>query len=183
VVTGTLRRGALAVGDRVEIVPGGLRARVRCLEVHNRPVPMTEPARRVAVNLRDVDRRLLRRGQALCTPGALAPARWLDATLTLLDSAPRPVRHQQQIRLLFGTSEVGARVRLLEGDVIEPGGEALVQLQCAQEITVPAREPFIIRSSSGCLRPPVRSAAAGSSRRPSAAAGDASRPCAGICAP
>ncbi len=148
VVTGTLRRGAIAVGDRVEIVPGGLCARVRGLQVHNRPVASAEPGRRVAVNLRDVDRTQLGRGQALCTPGALAPVQRLDADLRLLESAPRPLRHQQLVRLLFGTSEVSARVRLLDRDLLDPGATALVQLQCAQEIAVPAREPFIIRLPS-----------------------------------
>lgn len=148
VVTGTLRRGAISVGDRVEIAPGGLRARVRGLQVHNRAVSVAEPGRRVAVNLRDVERGQLRRGQALCTPDALIPVRWLDATLMLLGSAPRPLRHQQEVRLLFGTTEVGARVRLLDGDALGPGCDALVQLQCAQEVAVPAREPFIIRVPS-----------------------------------
>lgn len=38
VVTGTLRRGPIAVGDTVAVVPGGLAARVRGLELHGRPV-------------------------------------------------------------------------------------------------------------------------------------------------
>jgi selenocysteine-specific elongation factor len=148
VVTGTLRHGAISVGDRVEIAPGGLRARVRGLQVHNSAVSMAAPGRRVAVNLRNVERSQLRRGQTLCAPEALMPVRWLDATLTLLGSAPRPLRHQQQVRLLFGTTEVGAQVRLLDRDALEPGCDAPVQLQCAQEVAVPAREPFIIRVPS-----------------------------------
>jgi selenocysteine-specific elongation factor len=148
VVTGTLRRGGIALGDEVEILPGGRRARVRGLQVHNRPVETAGPGRRVAVNLRGVERAQLRRGQSFATPGALAPARWLDAELVLLESAPRPLETSQAVRLLLGTSEVAARVRLLGRDRLEPGSSALVQLRCAEEVAVPAHEPFIIRTAS-----------------------------------
>jgi selenocysteine-specific elongation factor len=148
VVTGTLRRGRIAQGDEVEILPGGRRARVRGLQVHNRPVEAVGPGRRVAVNLRGVERAQVERGHALATPGALIPACWLDAELVLLEGAPRPLETSQQVRLLLGTSEVMARVRLLDRDRLEPGSRAPVQLRCASEVAAPAREPFVIRTAS-----------------------------------
>ncbi len=148
VVTGTLRRGPIAVGDEVEVVPGGLRARVRGLQVHNRPVEAVGPGRRVAVNLRGVDRAELRRGHALSTPGALGAVEWLDARLELLASAGRPLENHRLVRLLLGTCEVAARVRLLDRDRLEPGDQALVQLHCAEPVAAPARDPFVIRTSS-----------------------------------
>src|SRR6266542_2578050 len=38
VVTGTLIDGSLRVGDEVELVPGGLRGRIRGLQTHRRPI-------------------------------------------------------------------------------------------------------------------------------------------------
>ena len=78
VVTGTLRRGPLAVGDTVEIAPGGRTATVRGLQIHGRAVERAEPGRRTAVALRGIDLDQIARGQALSLPErlALAEALW-----------------------------------------------------------------------------------------------------------
>ena len=105
VVTGTLRRGALSVGDEVELTPGGRKARVRSLQIHGRPVEAATPGRRVAVNLRGVEQSDVPRGTALASPGLLTGSRWLDAGLTLLTSAPEELRGGTVVRLLTGTVE------------------------------------------------------------------------------
>ena len=148
VVTGTLRRGRISVGDEVEIMPRRLRARVRGLQVHSRPLSAAGPGQRVAVNLRGVDKADIRPGDCLATPGMLSLGRWLDAELHLLDSLPHPLESGDTVRLLLGTTEVGARLRLLGQNQLAPGSAAVVKLHCAEEIAVPAREPFIIRRPS-----------------------------------
>ncbi|UEM21234.1 selenocysteine-specific translation elongation factor [Skermanella mucosa] len=148
VATGTLRRGALRVGDAVEILPGGRSVRVRGLQVHGRAVEAAGAGRRTAVNLRGVERSDLARGDALATPGLLVPSAWLDAELRLLPSAGRDLRSGTVVRLLVGTTETSARVRLLDRDRLEPGDSAAVQLQAGEAVAVPAGEPFIIRTPS-----------------------------------
>ncbi|WP_368856351.1 EF-Tu/IF-2/RF-3 family GTPase, partial [Enterobacter hormaechei] len=49
VVTGTLRRGTLSVGDRLAVMPGGPEAVVRGLQIHGQPVQRAVPGRRTAV--------------------------------------------------------------------------------------------------------------------------------------
>src|SRR5687767_5629428 len=51
VVTGTLVGGELRVGQELEAVPGGLRARARGLQTHKTKVDRAQPGSRVAVNL------------------------------------------------------------------------------------------------------------------------------------
>ena len=68
VVTGTLRRGALAVGDEVAVAPGGLAARVRGVAGAWRARRHGEPGQRVAVNLRGAEPGQVPRGTALTTP-------------------------------------------------------------------------------------------------------------------
>jgi len=148
VATGTLRRGRLAVGDEVELFPGARRARVRRLQVHGRAVDAAGPGRRVAVNLRGVDRDELAPGATLVTPGVLAGSTWLDVELRLLASAPGPLGNGRPVRLLVGTTELGARVRLLDRDTLEPGDVAVAQLRCDTEVALPGREPFILRAAS-----------------------------------
>jgi selenocysteine-specific elongation factor len=62
VVTGTLWRGALRAGDDVRIEPGGARATVRSVQVHDRAADAALGGGRAGVNLRGVEREALVRG-------------------------------------------------------------------------------------------------------------------------
>jgi len=148
VVTGTLRRGPLAVGDTVEIAPGGRTATVRGLQIHGRPVERAEPGRRTAVALRGIGLDEIARGQALSLPGLLAPSQWLDVAITAAASAETALAAGTNCRLLVGTTEVEARLRLLDRDALEPGASCQAQLHLAEPVAVPAREPFVLRLDS-----------------------------------
>jgi selenocysteine-specific elongation factor len=163
VVTGTLRRGRLAVGDEVALHPGDRRARIRSLQMHGRPVSAAPPGRRVAVALRGVELTGLHRGLLLAPPGAVQPAEWLDACLTLLPSAPAPLADGTTLRLLAGTAEASARLRLPDGGALAPGATALVQLRCDPPLAAMSGDGFILRLAS-----PARSIAGGTILDPGA---------------
>jgi selenocysteine-specific elongation factor len=104
VVTGTLWSGSIGAGDELRIEPSGLRARARSVQVHDVDVPRAEAGQRVAVNLPGIDRRRLRRGDALVEPGYY-PVSWrLDVGLEELEPLPAAVT------VHLGTSDVAARV-------------------------------------------------------------------------
>ena len=147
VVTGTLRRGGLAVGDTVALVPHGGEARVRELHSHGEHVERCPPGRRVAVNLRGVDKQSLSRGDVLASPGSLRVGRLIDASVTLLDTAPL-LKHRQEVRLLFGTAEVMAKTHLLDRDELLSGDSCVLQFRATEDAALPFREPFILRTAS-----------------------------------
>lgn len=148
VVTGTLRRGGLHVGQSVQVWPQGARAEVRGLEVHGLPVKHVPPGRRVAVNLRGTKKEDAARGGLLATPDTLAPSRLLDAFVTLLPTAPRPLKNGQTVRLYWGTSETDARAHCLDADEIVPGRSGFVQWRLSAAAVAPPREPYVVRALS-----------------------------------
>ena len=150
VVTGTLRRGRLAAGDTVEVAPGGMLARIRALQVHGARMASAGPGQRVAVNLRGIEPQQLGRGASLAAPGTLRPATWLSVRLTTMPDAPA-LATTQPVRLLLGTAEVDARLRLLDCDTLQPGQVALAQLRCAPTVSAPAHENFILRLASPAI--------------------------------
>ena len=81
VVTGTLWSGSVGEGDELRAEPAGLDVRVRSVQVHDRPVERAEAGQRVAVALPGVERRDLRRGDALVEPGAYPVGYRLDIAL------------------------------------------------------------------------------------------------------
>ncbi len=150
VVTGTLRRGALAIGDELAVMPGEFAVRVRALQVHGAAVHKAAPGQRVAVNLRGVELSQVPRGTALSGRGLLAPSSWLSVALRAVAGGPA-LRTNSRLALLVGTSEVEVRLRLLDRDTLQPGETALAQLQCAEPVAIPARERFVLRT----LSPPM----------------------------
>src|SRR5204863_525548 len=91
VVTGTLWSGAIGQGDNVRILPRGLSARVRSVQVHDQPVERAAAGQRVALNLVGVGWRDLGRGDVVTSPDAdLAPTYLLDAALSLEPGARPP---------------------------------------------------------------------------------------------
>ncbi len=151
VVTGTLLDGPLSVGQEVEILPQKLRARIRTLQTHKHSVERAQPGGRTAINLAGVAKSDLARGDVLTLPGKLHPSTLLDARFRLLKSVPRPLEHNAAVDLYVGAKEVQARVRLLEGDALQPGEQGWVQLKLAEPVVVARRDRFILRQPSPSL--------------------------------
>lgn len=148
VVTGTLTSGKVTIGEEVEISPVGLRARVRGIQVHNRPVDTAEAGQRTAVNLQGIDRAVIERGHVLTGPGTLAASQRLDCLYRHLAGAARKIKNRTLVRLHTGTSEVMARMILLDRDELELGEEAYAQLALDASLAVVAGDRFVVRSYS-----------------------------------
>ncbi len=148
VVTGTLMAGRLAGDDRVEVYPRGLQSKVRGLQVHGRPVEQALAGQRTAVNLQGVERAAIERGDVIAPPGTLVPTLLLDATLELLEDAPRLLKTRDRVRFHAGTQEVMARVLLVDRPGLEPGEVSYGRFRLeAPLVTVPG-DRFVIRSYS-----------------------------------
>ena len=148
VVTGTLSDGSLEVGQEVEIVPGGVRARIRGLQTHKRKIERAVPGSRVAINLSGVRTEQLQRGRVVTLPGLLRPTQLVDLRLRLLPDAPAPLKHSQEVDFFCGAAEVVARTRLLDAEVIPLGGEGWVQVRLREPVAVAAGDRFILRRPS-----------------------------------
>src|SRR5438067_10584530 len=127
VVTGTLMAGRVRVDDRAEVFPAALQAKVRGLQTHGHPVTEASAGQRTAVNLQGVERTAVERGHVLGLVGHLVPFCLVEDTVELLADAPRPLKTRDRVRLHAGTSEIMARVLLLETAELAPGRAALAR--------------------------------------------------------
>jgi selenocysteine-specific elongation factor len=148
VITGTLLSGRISVGDTVEVLPPGETVRVREVQVHGQKAEVAHAGQRVALNLSGLERADLERGAIVGTPGFYSLAERIDARLTLLADAPRPVKFRDPVHLHLGTAKVTARVILLDRDEMEPGESALVQLHLDTPLVAHRQDRFIVRSYS-----------------------------------
>ncbi len=148
VLTGTLLDGRLHVGDEVEILPGGLRGRVRGLQTHKRKEEWAVPGSRTAVNVSGIDVEQVQRGQVLAHPGRYRETRRLDVHFRLLQDASGPLRHSQEVKFFVGAAEVVARARLLGAEELRPGEQGWLQLELTEPVTTVRGDRYILRRPS-----------------------------------
>ena len=151
VITGTLIDSSLFTGQEVEIVPAGLRSRIRGLQSHKTRVTTAELGNRVAVNLVGLATTDIIRGQVLTTPGWLGSTTMISARLRLLSHLRRPLAHNASVNFHTGAAETTAKVRLLDRDRLEPGDDAFVQLVLSEPVALVKGDHYIIRSPMDTL--------------------------------
>lgn len=151
IVTGTLIDGSLALGQEVEVVPGGLRSRIRGLQSHGRPLDHAPPGRRTAVNLAGVAVEEVERGMVVTTPGWLVPTVAVDVRFRTARHLRRPVRHALEVTFHAGSAEVPGRLLLLDRDEVPPGETAWAQVRLAQPVAVVRGDHFVVRDPNDTL--------------------------------
>jgi len=134
VATGTLWSGAIGEGDELRVAPGGRTVRVRSVQVHDRAVERAEAGQRVAVALPGVERRELRRGDALTAPGAYTPSYRLDVALEELAEIP------SRVQVHHGTAEISAHVVRV--------GERWAQLRLRAPVVAARGDRVVLRAGT-----------------------------------
>ncbi len=148
VVTGTLTDGQLKLAEEVEILPQGLRGRVRGLQGHRKKEDVAMPGSRTAVNVSGIEVDQVQRGNVLATPGKYVPGGRLDAWFRLLPDASTSLKHGDEVKLFVLASEVLARLRLLGKDELKPGEEGWLQLELRQPVVAVRSDHYILRRPS-----------------------------------
>jgi selenocysteine-specific elongation factor len=145
VVTGTLWSGEVKAGDALVVVPGGARAGVRSVQVHDHEAEVVHAGSRVGMNLRGLDRDDVARGDWLAAPALAGLAgRRFDAWVSVLPGA-RPLRSGDQVRVHHGTAQYLARVAPLDGREIAPGAAAAAVVRLDADALVLPHDRFIVR--------------------------------------
>jgi selenocysteine-specific elongation factor len=147
VATGTLTSGDIQKDQEIELIPGGLKAKVRGLQVHNAMTNRAVAGQRTAVNLQGIDLAQVERGMVITPPNLFQSTQILDVHLMLLPGA-KPLKNLVKVRFHQGTLEVLARVALIGQDVLAPGESGYAQLRLDAPVFCLHGDAFIIRQFS-----------------------------------
>ncbi|MDO9508768.1 MAG: selenocysteine-specific translation elongation factor [Thermovirgaceae bacterium] len=145
VVTGTAYRGKVRKDDTLVLLPRGLKADIRSVQIHDTPVNEGRSGQRIALSLGGVSLSEIERGEVLCTPGVFTPTVRMDIRLSILPASPDPVVHWQRVRIHIGTADVVGRVALLDREKANPGEDVFAQIVTEEPVVAVRGEPFIIR--------------------------------------
>jgi len=145
VITGTLLEGTVSTEDIMEIYPEEITARVRNIQVHGETVGTAYAGQRVAINLSGIKKDQINRGSFLAKPGSMTDTMMVDCRVNMLKNAPRPLKQRDRVRIYHGSSEVLARVVILEKEQIEPGESGFVQLRLEESAAFKKEDKVILR--------------------------------------
>ncbi len=81
IVTGTIQKGSIRLGETVEIAPLGKTSRIRSIQTFGEEREKASAGDRVGVNVPEIDDNEIARGDYLCTPGSMSQANGFIAQL------------------------------------------------------------------------------------------------------
>ncbi|MCL4159014.1 UNVERIFIED_CONTAM: hypothetical protein GTU68_011548, partial [Idotea baltica] len=148
VVTGIPLSGSVNVGDTLEILPGGMRGKVRGIQAYKQKADSARAGHSTAINISDVSHKEVKRGCVASAPGFYRAARLIGARLTMLPHLDRPLQNRAAIRLHTGTIEAVGEVILLDAAELQPGDTGLVQIRLEEPVVCAPGDAFILRLAS-----------------------------------
>ena len=148
IVTGTLSDGHLAIGDEVEILPGGLKGRIRGLQTHKKKEEIAMLGSRTAVNISGINTESIQRGEVVVHPNQYQATRRVDARFRLLKDASSSIKHGNEVKFFVGASETIGTLRLLGTEELIPGEEGWIQLELRDPVVTVRGDKYILRRPS-----------------------------------
>ncbi len=145
IITGTLLEGSIHKEDVIRLYPGDTVAKVRGIQVHSKDVEECYHGQRVAINLANVKREEVRRGDVAASPGSMENTMLLDVRLNVISSTERVIENRSRLHLYVGTDELLCRVVLLDKERLAPGESGFAQLRLEKSLALKKGDRFILR--------------------------------------
>jgi elongation factor Tu len=152
VVTGRIERGAVKVGEEVEIV--GIKPTVKTVctgvEMFRKLLDRGEAGDNVGILLRGTKREDVERGQVLCKPGSITPHTKFRAETYVLTKEEggrhTPFFSNYRPQFYFRTTDVTGTIKLPEGtEMVMPGDNISMEVELIAPIAMEKGLRFAIR--------------------------------------
>ncbi len=156
VVAGIPVCGSARIGDEVLLLPHELVGRIKNIEVYGRQSDTVRAGQCAALNVPQWQQRKIDRGHTAAAPGFFSPSAWYACQLRLLPHEKSYLKSHTasllksgtRVKFHTGTSEVIAAVYPMQGNLIRPGEEVLVQVRMETPLVAGPGDHFIVRAMS-----------------------------------
>jgi selenocysteine-specific elongation factor len=149
VVRGTVFEGAIEEGQLLTLMPQGIEVRARQLQVHHQPAIQAFAGQRVAINISNVTREEIERGDVLVSSEHFNITRTIDVAIQMVEDLEHLVKQRMPIKCHIGTAEVMGRIVFFDrNELKENSDEILCQLRLEEEIVTKRGDRFILRRPS-----------------------------------
>ena len=151
VVTGIPVDGTISVNAQVELMPGGLIGHVRGIQRFLRAADDGGCGQCLALNIPELSRQELTRGQVVSSPGYLKPVRQVQVRLSAIARLAKPLQNAELVKFHTGTSETGGKLYLLEDKVLSGGQQGFATMLLDNPVSAAACDRFILRRMSPAM--------------------------------
>ena len=152
VVTGTLKYGKFSVNDEIEIMPEGVRTKIKSIESHNESRQVAYNSTRTALNIPNVEKQSINTGDIVSLRNSLLPSNKILAKFYYLKSNKKEFKNLLSINFMTGSLNLSAKIIIIpkheNNKKIMPGEWAYVIIKLDKKISSIAKERFIIRDNS-----------------------------------
>lgn len=154
VVTGSIERGKIHVGDDVEIVGGSvMKTKATGLEMFHKSLTHGEAGDNLGALLRNVKREDISRGMVLCAPGTVKAYKKLTAQVYILKKEEggrhKPFVSNYTPQLYSRTGDMAATITLPEGtEIAMPGDDTSVTMDLLEPVPLEPGLRFTLREGS-----------------------------------
>ena len=148
VVTGTVSSGSLNVGEMVEILPSGVKSKVRNIQTHGRDVDKAIIGERAAINLNNISSSDLSRGYHLSVLDSYKEVESFIAEISLINIKENNIKSNQRVRIHSGTKEVMARIGIIKQLVDDNVDKIIAYVKLEEKLVVGLGDRFIVRHYS-----------------------------------
>ncbi|MEU3959848.1 GTP-binding protein [Streptomyces buecherae] len=149
VISGTIERGTVRSGDRVQVVGPDVEMAVAGLEIFGRPLTRAEAGDPVALLLRGGPHAVLRRGDLAAAPGSLTPRRRFTAHVHVLPGArggrAEPFATGYRPEFFLRTTHVFGAINPPGARAARPGDTLTLGVELSRATPVQPDLRFVIR--------------------------------------
>ena len=145
VITGTLQEGTVEQGQEVMLYPEERLLKIRGIQSHGMKAERAYAGQRTALNLLNIKKEEIKRGDVLAAPGSIIKTSMIDVKLTLFMSTSKRLKSGDRVHLNYGSAQVVAKVLMIDKDMIEKGESCYAQLRFDDPIVIKRNDRFIIR--------------------------------------
>ncbi|MBM6618320.1 selenocysteine-specific translation elongation factor [Bacillus suaedaesalsae] len=146
VVRGTVYEGTVIEGQTLMILPSREETKARQLQVHHKPAEKAVAGQRVAINLSNITKDQIERGDVLVDKEHFVVTNTIDISLSFVQSLKHPIKQRTPIKLHLGTSEVMGKIIFFDrNEATGASGEVLCQLRLDEDVVTKRGDRFILR--------------------------------------
>lgn len=149
IVRGTIYEGEIETGAEVTILPQGIKAKARQIQVHGEKSSKGCAGQRAAINLAGVNYQQIERGNAVVSSSLFSVTDTIDVSLNTLGGIKNGLKQRMEIKFHTGTSEVMGKLVFFDRNKTEQAEDSILcQIRLNDKIVVKRGDRFIIRRPS-----------------------------------
>lgn len=137
VISGNLISGNLTKNDEITIYPQNLKSKIKNMQSHSKTVETAYANTRLAINIPNIKKEDVFRGNVLSTSSNLQPSNIINV-LIYTENISKNIKNHELVKLYTGTTSQTAKIVNLQDKLIYPNSKLLVQLRLKENIM-----PFI----------------------------------------